>query len=271
MGKLDFRARTLDDEFVKEGLCAVSALEDNVISKGLSFVVGGVATQSYLPTIYRRPTSDIDMAVLMALNYEDFKEFSKSASEYLSDKGYDVHTKKGHISMQLVYSNGEDAAMIEFPRRNQNNFEKRAERLKREMEHTRNKLVEGRNSTYKVSSPEDIAIPKMVRGVGALGRNHLLNEFIKDNKPLIYTKNDIYKELTYISELRDEATLHPGNPELAEELRFISDIFDIRALSEQVGFNSKYLEEVIDSWDVLKVEPSTSQLLINYLLPEMYV
>jgi hypothetical protein len=271
MKKLEVKPRTLDDELVKEGLCAVGALEDNSKSKGLSFVVGGVATQSYLPTVYRRPTTDIDLAVLRPLNYEEFKEFSRPSAEFLKDKGYDVDTKKGHISMQLIYSNGEKgrAAVIEFPRRNDSNFKKREDRLNVEMGNTRSKIIEGKNVTYRVSSPEDIVVPKIVRSIGALSRDWNLNRHVKSCQPIAYSKEDIDRALRKIRNLREEAVMHPGDSTLADELRFVSDIFDIRALSEQVGLNKNYFKQVTDSWDALKEDPSSTSLLINYLLPDM--
>ena len=75
MRKLNYLARTIDDDIIKDGLCAVSVLSDDPESRNKYFVVGGVATQSYLPSSCRRPTSDIDLAVLRPLNYAEFKFF----------------------------------------------------------------------------------------------------------------------------------------------------------------------------------------------------
>lgn len=270
MGELKFEARTLDDKLIKEGLCAASALEDKSVSRGSSFVVGGIATQSYLPSVYRRPTSDIDLAVLKSLNPEDFREFSSSAVDYLKDKGYNVHLKKGHLAFQIVYAkDGEGTAVIEFPRRNSNNFNRRKDRLQVEYANTRNKIVEGRDKTYKVASPEDIAVPKIVRGVGSLIRNPDFCEHVRAGRPVALSDEQVREEFGKISEVREDALLHVGDPRYAEHLRFISDIFDIRALSEVVGFNPAYLREVMNSWDVLENRSEASRLLINYLLPQM--
>src|SRR3989344_5848691 len=173
MGQLKFRPRTLDDDIIKEGLCAVGTLENFLQSKKMCFVVGGIATQSYFPTVFRRPTSDIDLAVLRPLNFEEFKDFASPAIEYLRDKRYDVKAKKGHLSHQILFSNEDEGtkAVIEFPRRNGDNYIKRQERLEREMENTRIKIIEDRSQAYRVSSPEDIIVPKLVRGVNSLSRN----------------------------------------------------------------------------------------------------
>ena len=44
--------------------------------------------------------------------------------------------------------------------------------LERELEHGRNKIIYGAN--FVVAAPEDIVVPKLVRGVGTLERTALL-------------------------------------------------------------------------------------------------
>lgn len=94
MNKQDYVPRTLDSRIVKDGLRAVSLLNRLSQNGGVYIVVGGMAVQGYLPSSYRRPTSDIDISVLRPLNYEDFKLFSKDMREYLQDNNYLTETKK---------------------------------------------------------------------------------------------------------------------------------------------------------------------------------
>lgn len=268
MAKIDYKPRILDDRFVKDGLCAVSTLDDNPSTERHAFVVGGMATQSYLPTSTRRETADIDLAVLRPLSYAEFKDFSGSVQEYLADQGYSVTTGKGSRAYHLYFEKGGQACVVEFARRNKNNFKRIAKRLEREMENSRSKVVEGRESTYRVSSPEDIVIPKIVRGIGSLKRNPSFGRHVGSQFKRMSDKQ-IQRELQKIQELRQEAVIHVGDPSLAERLRFVSDAYDVRILSEVAGFNENYLETAMGNWQVL-VEPSIERdRLMNYLLPSL--
>ncbi|MFW6282818.1 MAG: hypothetical protein ACOC1P_02080, partial [Minisyncoccales bacterium] len=88
--KLKFEPRIMDSPLVKEGLMASSVL----LNSEPYYLVGGMATQSYLPSSCRRPTSDIDFSVVRPLNYSDFKLMVKPVIEYLKDNGYDADTVK---------------------------------------------------------------------------------------------------------------------------------------------------------------------------------
>ena len=79
--KFNFKSRTLDDASVRDGLEAVSVLN----GKEPYFLVGGIATQSYLPTSCRRLTSDIDFGLVRPLYKGDFREFVAPIQEYLQD------------------------------------------------------------------------------------------------------------------------------------------------------------------------------------------
>ena len=81
--KLLISPKTVDDPFVKDGLEAVSLLDNEPY-----FVVGGIATQGYLPSACRRSTSDIDLCLTRPLGYKSFKEMMAPVFEYLHDKGY---------------------------------------------------------------------------------------------------------------------------------------------------------------------------------------
>ena len=278
MRKLRYNPRTIDDETVRDGLCAISALDDLPASRDQCFVVGGIATQSYLPTSCRRPTSDIDLAVLRPLTHDEFRGFSGPVQDSLRAKGYTVETKKDHSAYKVFYVKpGEEdagqAGVIEFVRRGPSAFGRMEQRLQREFDHTRKKLVEGRNATYRVSSPEDIAVPKMVRGIGSLERNRHLTEYlgryISEGKKIPLSDEEIKRSLEEIEEIKQDAILHLGDPRVAERLRFVSDLFDIRILSEVVGFNEPYLVEAMRSWDRLQKDRLEKELLLKSLFPNL--
>lgn len=267
MEKLDCSLRTLDDEFIKDGSCAVATLEDNPFSRGLYFVVGGIATQSYLPSSCRRPTSDIDLAVLINLSYADFKEFSKTAFEYLGDEGYDVKYRKAHRSFCIDFTNKErNIFFIEFARDSEKTFDAKKKILERERAHAKSKIIEGTASTYIVASPEDIIIPKLARSTNSLKRNDFFECYVNGMKN--FSKEEIRKNLNKIRDLRLEATLEPGNVEGAEILRFVSDLYDIRLLSELAGVNNSYLKESAHDWISLNYPSFQRDLIARAVLPE---
>lgn len=272
MNKSKYRAKTLDDPNVLEGLCAVSQLEKHSFSSGNFFVVGGVATQSYLPSSCRRETADIDLAIMIPLTYRDFKTFSKPVSECLSDLGYLVEEKKGHNNYMLLYmedlpnkQTNANTGVIEFARRSKNNMVRIYDRLEREFANTRVKRVEGRSEKYRVSSPEDIVSPKLVRGIRALRDNPDLKKYLQGAFPI--TPKTIERDIAHICNLRQEVKLLEGDLEIASRLRFASDIYDIKVLSELTGFNEDYLKESILSWDCLKEKTSERTVLIKNLFP----
>ena len=269
MNKWRFNPRKLEDKLAIDGLCAVSVLDRKPISKGLYYLVGGFAAQSYLPSKYCRETADIDLAVVRPLNHEEFKEFSGSALEYLRDQGYVAETRKGQGAYQIVFSKGDDAAVIEFARRNDQNFKKRESILRRELANTRVKTIPGRDHTYRVASPEDIAMPKVVRSVGSLDRNDDFVGYL-DEELTSMSEGEIITRLNRIGELREEAMMHLSNPYIAEKLRFISDIYDVRILSQVSGFNENYLNRVIEDWEVLKNPSQNRDLLFKCLLPKLF-
>lgn len=259
--KLNFVPRTLDDCMVRDGLEAVSLLDNQ-------YLVGGIATQSYLPTSCRRPTSDIDFSVVRPLQYRDFKSMIAPVREYLHDKEYTTETKKRSRAYSLDVSSPKGEGLcLEFARRNAQNFEKKRKHLEREFENANSKIIEGRESTYKVCRAEDIAIPKLVRSIGSLKRNPYFFSYIfEEFSPL--TDEEIKRQLERISEIREEAMINLPNPELAEKLRFISDLYDVRILSEITGFNEKYLAEVGREWDTFNDYSEARERLVRAVLPK---
>ena len=150
------------------------------------------------------------------------------------------------------------------------NFKRMYSILGREFGHAREKIVEGRASTYRVASPEDITAPKLVRSVGALNRNPDLCTCISSNKPVPFSDERVRQELRKIRAIREEASLHLGDAVLSERLRFVSDLYDVRLLSELVGFNEAYMGAVVNSWETLsKTQSPARDLLFNFLLPKM--
>jgi len=262
--KFTFSARTLDDNIVRDGLEAVNFLKEP------HYLVGGIATQSYIPTTCRRPTSDVDFSVVRPLNYSDFKSMVSDMKEFLCDRGYMAKTKKRSRSYSLdIFDSNDEGLCLEFARRNDQNFQKNKRKLEREIENANNKIIEGRNTTYKVCSPEDIAIPKLVRSISSLKRNPY---FFRDlpGEVSSLTDEEIEKQLEKISDMREEAISNIPNPAIAEELRFVSDLYDIRILSELTGFNEKYLFEVEKDWDTFNSDSKEREKLVRTVLPKFF-
>lgn len=269
MGKLTFKARRLDDDIIKDGLCAVSALDNVPQNTGFGYVVGGIATQSYLPTACRRTTSDIDLAVLRPFSNSDFKLFAQPAVQFLGDNGYNTELRKGHSAYMIVYSKGEEAAALEFARRSENNLGRIKSRLEEELARSRVKVIEGRDASVRVTCPEDIAVPKLVRCVGALNRNNNYDQFIDPAKRVALSDEEVASQLKEIDALRDEAMINVGDAKLASMLRFVSDVYDIRVLSELTGFNESALHVSANRWDALRAHPAQVKKLMDYALPKM--
>ena len=271
MGKLTFSPRTLDDEVVKDGLSAVSTLDHDSRMKDIYFVVGGVATQSYLPTSCRRSTSDIDLALLRPLNYSDFKSLSSNLSTFLADQGYTVTQDKNRFTYMIIYSKNNQAGVIEFPARSPANYSRWQTLLEEEHKNTRRKLVEGRNPefTYTVAGTEDIAAPKLMRSLHALrDRPNLAND-IAHGIPQSLSEEQIAQRLREINDFREVASKDPNYFALAKRLRFISDLYDVRILSEIPGFNERQLRHSLGLWNVLKIPSSQRNAVFSYSLPRV--
>ena len=277
MAKLDYTARTLDDEIIKDGLCAVSTLSQKEKKEGKKYymVVGGVAVQGYIPSLCRRSTADIDLCLGIALNFTEFKnDFSKTVSEHLQDHKYEVipHKNRFSYSLEIISKEGE-RAQIEFSRRTSNrlnNHKDLEKRLKRELDNRRTKTVEDRNDTYEVCSPEDIGVPKLVRCINSLERNPYFITYVnklRDSKN--FDKEKVKETLDYINYLREQATYNKGDIRAAEELRFASDVYDMRILTEQVGFNKKYLELAVRDWDTIRKKHKIRDQILRGIFPKM--
>jgi len=270
MAKLDYSPKTLDDKIVRDGSCAVGTLSDNSFSKGLYFVVGGIATQSYLPSNCRRPTLDLDLAILANLSYSDFKNsFSKTVCEYLCDKGYEVKTRKARRSFCIDFKDDKsNLFFIEFARNSQKTFDGKKEILKREQTNAKSKIIEGTTQNYIVASPEDIIVPKLVRSVNSLRRNPDFEKYIRKMETI--SEEDIKNNLKKIEDLRIEAIMSPGDIRDAEILRFVSDLYDMRLLSELAGVNKGYFKESACDWMTL-TDPTSKKakdIIAKSVLPD---
>ena len=260
VNKLKFNPLIFDHSLVKDGLEAVSYLN----GKEPYYLVGGMAAQSYLPSLCRRPTSDIDFAIVRPLNYRDFKEMVHPLEESLLDKGYFINFKKKSHSFCLEALNKSgNNLLIEFSRRNKKNFNNSKKRLERELEHSKKKIIEERGATYVVVNTEDIIIPKFVRCLGSLDRHPEFIEDLPSNIPL--SKEIIKGRLSLINNLREKSMGNCYDLVLFEKLRFLSDIYDIRVLSELAGINSLYFKEVSKDWTSINNHPKEKSFLEQYL------
>ncbi len=266
--KFNFKPRTLDDSSVRDGLEAVSVLNE----KEPYFLVGGIASQSYLPTSCRRPTSDIDFALVRPLYKSDFREFVAPVQEFLQDKGYETElkTRNRSRSYALNFTNKDGETLcLEFARRSEENFNKNREMLERELDYSRKKIVEGRDSVYSVACPEDIVVPKLLRLINSLERNP---EFMNYVPPKLQSLSEeaVKERIDMINEFREEAVSNPGDPYLAGKLRFISDIYDIRILSELTGFNESYFSRSEKDWRDIAEKPELRNKIFEVSLPLVF-
>jgi len=266
--KLRFRPLTLDDKVIKDGIEAVGTLT----GKEPYFIVGGVGAQSYLPSSCRRPTADIDVCVVRPLNYADFKTFARKIIEYLRDNHYEVKERKHSRAYKLETENREnpeERLLIEFSRRNHLSFERNRARLERELTNAKSKILEGRESTYTVASPEDIVVPKMVRTINSVSRNPEFKEHVPEGRVAL---SDAYiqERLRFIADMREEASLSPGDVVAAEELRLVSDIYDMRILSEVAGLNPHYFTSVCSDWNALLEKTPQRDALLETVLPDVF-
>lgn|SRR3989338_4713180 len=261
--KTDILPKTIDSDIVVTSLRALHSLEDHSISQGLYLIVGGTAVQSYLPSANRRPTSDIDLSVVRPLNYDEFKTFVNPMSEYLKDGGYMVETHKRDSRFQLLVTtaDGQDHLSVEFSRRNERKFVEISSRLERELSHGRRKAIAGTSSSYVVAAPEDITIPKIVRGVGSLERN-----------PQVYIElTRIYQQESTLPEILNHVVGERAiadRTKVAKEVeisRLKADLYDILALSTFVGFNQPYLLESATEWKKLTAPSEQRDFLLQLL------
>jgi hypothetical protein len=245
--KADIMPRTLDSPIIQAGIRSLGGLDDVPEVAGLCLVVGGTAVQSYLPESGRRPTSDIDLSVVRPLNYSEFKTFFAPVIECLKDNGYEIETRKASNAFKVFYSNdSKGSAVLEFSRRNQRKFDSKRISLERELEHGRGKIIYGANCI--VAAPEDIVVPKLVRGVGTLERNpEMYSTLIR----VFNSDADLLSVLQHV--IGDRAIANElGDPKRSEQSRIKADVYDVLSLAGSSGFNASYLHQVISEWDKMR-------------------
>jgi len=269
MAKCEYEPRTLDDKIVRDGLCAVSALSNDPFARDKFYVVGGMATQTYLPTRCRRGTCDIDLAVLVRLNKEDFRTFTKEARSCLLDNGYGVTDRKSQCAFVLEYSDGEGVCFIEFPRFSEKRFGEKYDALKREREHANSKIIEGTARTCFFANQADIVVPKLVRSINSLKRNPSFERYLGGAK-MVLSNEAVTEYLEDIAKLRREA-VDSGSPESAELVRFVSDLYDIRMLSEIAGLNPNYFRVSSSVWNTLVDKSWERDLIARTVLPSGFL
>jgi hypothetical protein len=140
--------------------------------------------------------------------------------------------------------------------------------LERELINAKRKIIEERNATYSVAAPEDIVIPKLVRSINSLIRHPEFREYIPQSE-LSLSDEYIAERLDFINHLREVCMDSIQDLELFEKLKFISDIFDIRVLSEIAGINTNYFEKSSDDWRVLRDNSHQKEILSNFILPKL--
>ena len=64
--------------------------------------------------------------------------------------------------------------------------------------------------------------------------------------------------------------INPSDYELAEQLRFMSDLYDIRILSEITGFNQRYLTLAENEWGVFDESSEERKKIMKSILPNFF-
>jgi len=265
MKKAGYVSRTIDDKIVRDGLSALSTLDSFADKRDLYAVVGGIATQSFLPSSCRRDTADIDVLVGNSLDRGGFLSYTSSVKEYLQDKGFSVEVARKSRSWNLtVNSPNDETILLEFSRFSPDAFEKKKNMIERELENARQKIVETREDRYRVVSPEDIAVPKFTRSVIILQRQPEYESLIT---PYTGPMSDelIRDTLNRNRDMKSQLLNDPENLLLYSKCRFLSDIYDIRILNELTGFNENALGEVARDWPAMNYYPEIRDKLVPLL------
>ena len=171
------------------------------------------------------------------------------------------------FNLNVNNGNGENL-LIEFSRRNEKSFNNSKKHLERELAHSKRKIIEGRNATCSVAAPEDIVIPKLMRSLNSLARHTNLKEYLPQSE-LSLSEEYILERLDFINHLRESSMDLPQDLELFEELKLVSDIFDIRVLSEIAGINAEYFNEACKDWRSLRNPSLEKETLFNFILPQL--
>jgi len=103
--------------------------------------------------------------------------------------------------------------------------------------------------------------------INSFGRNPSFSKYIPQKiTPLSSEK--INKNLKQINNLREEIMHNPADLGLAEELRFKSDMYDIRILAELSGFNEPYFKKAKSDWRDLNKDNNARNKILRATFPK---
>ena len=238
------RAHNLDDEIVLDSISAVNEVFESLPGH----ISHGIAVQSYLPKESFRKTIDLDVDVFCGGGTRFWNELFQPMKEVLISKGYEIDSKKKGSTFDHYINKNGDSYIIQFPRRSENNFEKKRKKsLEREISNQRPMLRKG--IKYQVMSPEDLVNHKLSRvsnfvdSFGAIVPDYLSREDFKDEA------EDMRAVVTYSILDTNEKLKDKVTKEIMFQFRVLCDCYDVKALSEFVGLDKNYLDEGISSWE----------------------
>ncbi len=241
----------LEDTIVKDSIIAINKLKGKTAGR----IAGGMAVQSYIPERLHRGTIDLDFTLYWKGCISEFKELCKPLVSYLKNQNYNINFhKKGQV-FEITFGNKKDSFLIQHPRFSKNYFERIKNSLGREISNQRTISKEGLN--YGVLSPEDLVVTKLHRAL-------LFSE-----KYNIWTPKEVsVKSLRNFSrKLRNEITSRSleVSPKKIALLRLVNDCYDIKSLSENIGLNKNYFNEVVNDWKNHKAESKSFLGLLEKL------
>lgn len=240
MKQVHLTQHRLEDFIVKDSIRAVNILKEEKKTKGR--IAGGMAVQSYTPKELHRGTIDLDFTLYWRGGISEFKDLCKPLVNYLENQNYNVNFRKKGQVFEITFGKDKDSFMMQHPRFSRNYFKRIKNSLEREISNQRTISKEGLN--YEVLSPEDLVVTKINRALVFSERYNL------------WTPKEVsIKSLKKISKkLRNEIVSHSLeiSPEKIALLRLINDCYDVKSLSENVGLNKNYFNEVAKDWENYK-------------------
>jgi hypothetical protein len=97
-------------------------------------------------------------------------------------------------------------------------------------------------------------------------------QFIQQILPQLESLSEktIEKKKEIIDAIRSEAVSNPRDLYLAERLRFVSDLYDIRILSELTGFNPEYFNRAEQDWHDIGQNQELREKIFSATLPTFF-
>jgi len=231
-------AMTLEDTIVLDGVKAINILKEERKLKGR--IAGGMAVQGYTPKELHRETIDLDYALSWNGSATEYRELCVPLVDFLRNQGYDVSFMKKGLAYEFIYKkeNGGGSFMIQHPHRSNNHLGRIQHTLDREFENQR--IVSKNDLSFDALSPEDIIVTKLNRALIFSDRYGLA---IPQEKTLSSLKETSTKLRAEIISRTPEVS-----PRDVALLRLVNDMYDIKCLTDTVGINKKYFEEVLEDW-----------------------